>query len=270
MKGTDGNHAAREMEVMELAVRSATAEPSQSGRLLGHGNMVTASGLRPMLSQVTLRIHEVTCEKTTKEIDRDEIVLTAIRTLAKVEKRDTRRVAGFSEEDKRIDVGKFRAGVSKAYGPPQPIAQFPLGGEKVAWPRYYVATLLLIEKDEGAIGTIVNAAIDAIDKQVKAAVATVVATATECALTLAAAGVAAGSVIPLIGSAVGGAAMLAVGVALEAIKQSRADDCFPPRQVRLALDSPPRTRGAVAESRSTARFTGFNGAYKVVYSWSVI
>jgi hypothetical protein len=270
MKETDGGHTARELEVTRQATKSGATNPSHDRRPQGHGSVETTSGLGPMLSQVTLRIHEVTCQKTTKEIDRDEIVLTAIKTHMKVETTGNGRVAGISEEDKRLEVGEFQKGASKTYGPPQPIAQFSLGGEKPAWPRYYVATLLLIEKDEGAIGTIVNATIDAIDEQVKEAVAKVAASAAGAVLTAAAAGAAAGSAIPLVGTAVGAAAAAAVGVALEAIKKSRADDCFPPQQVRLVLDSAPRIKGEVAESRGIARFNAFNGVYKVVYSWSVV
>src|SRR5207237_362717 len=125
---------------------------------------------------------------------------------------------------------KFKNGDVKHYSTPQEIAQIPLGPPGEEWPRTFMATLLMIEKDEGDIGTVVNKVIDAIGKEVEMAVKKAASLAAA-----ALAGATIGSSFPLVGTAVGAAVGVGVNAAFNAIKKSRADDVFPPKKVDWEL-----------------------------------
>jgi len=224
----------------------------------------------PTFTKVQLRVHEVTCVKTTKEIDRDEIVLAAIQAEGEVvEKAQKKELRAKARKGDVLDVGKFKKGESQKYSKPKVVAEFELGAKELDFPRNFFGMLLMIEKDEGDIGAVVNAAVKAVEKDVTAAI-TKAATTTVTGLAGGlAAGGAAGSVVPIVGTAIGAAAGAAATAAMNAIKKSRKDDVFPPEVVDLALRSYPKEAGEVAGSKGVANFKAFNGHYKVVYSWSV-
>ncbi len=232
----------------------------------GTATVPRASSNAPRFSMVNLRVHEIRCVKTTKEIDRDEIILSAIKTEGKVVGSGNRKkLAAKAEKGKLLDAGKFKKGDVRRYRRPRVLASFKAGSSRSGWPRYYYATLLMIEKDEGAIGTVVNAAVKAVEKEAKAAVTT----ASSAVATAAMAGLAAGSSVPLVGTAIGAAAGAAVGMAASAIKKSRQDDVFPPKAIHLRLPKFPRKAGLVASSKKTVVLKGFKGTYRVTYSWAV-
>ena len=226
------------------------------------------------LRTVNLRIHTIECVKTTKEIDRDEIVLTVVQSMGAVEnQRGENVLVGKSTRGGTIDAGKFKKGVKQRYRPAKTIAQFPLGDRSGDWPRYFPATLLLIEQDREPIGQVVAAVIDAIDDKLVRAVRKAVTTvATQALAGLAASsgvGASVGSVVPLVGTAIGAAAGAAIAAGLAAIEKSRDNDVFPAKSIQLELDASPSKQGVITGSKKTATFSAFKGEYKVVYSWSV-
>jgi len=221
-----------------------------------------------------LRIHQVKCVKTTKEIDKDEIVLCGIETSGEVVmKRNKKSLKGKAREGKRISVGKFKKRTVKNYKNPKVVARLNLGSRKADWPRNYIASILMIEKDEGQIGKIVNSVVKAIDKQVTKAVVKIASGAATAAagsaLSAIGAGAAAGSVVPLVGTAVGAAAAAAVAAGFSVIKKARADDVFPPKRLKLKLNKHPSRKGQVSGSKKKVTFRGFGGVYTVLYSWSI-
>ena len=221
---------------------------------------------------VTLQIHKVRCMKTTREIDKDEIFIVAIKTVGKVEQnRGKKIVRGRSLKGKKINAGKFKKGTVARFSKPKTIARFGYGGSKKEWPRSYFATLLLIEKDEGKLGLIVSKAIKRLDKKTVTAISSTVGDAAQAAAAAGAAGVggAIGSVIPLVGTAVGAAVGTAIGLGIKEIGRARADDVFPPRKTSQKLARPARKTGLIPNSRKEIIFKGFGGRYKVTYSWCI-
>jgi hypothetical protein len=72
-----------------------------------------------------------------------------------------------------------------------------------------------------------------------------------------------------VGTAIGAAAGTAVALATSIIKKSRADDVFDPKRVQSRLERFPNQGGEIPGSKKTVVFKGFNGVYKVTYSWAV-
>ncbi len=244
------------------AKKTTTRRPTTS-------RATTERNQNPRFATVSLRVNKIECIKTTKEIDRDEIKLAAITTQGQVKASGSKKkLAARAERGEVLDAGKFKNGETRNYRRPREIARFKAGGRD-GWPRYYHATLLMIEEDEGAIGKIVNEAVKSVEKEAAAAISTAAASATSTALAAVLAGSAAGSAVPLIGTAVGAAAGAAVGVAAAPIKKAHEDDVFDPKHIQLRLTAFPRRAGVVEGSRRTAIFRGFKGVYRVTYTWAV-
>jgi len=221
-------------------------------------------------SFVELRIHAIKCLKSTKEVDQDEITLAAIKVEGSVQATGSKKqLTAKAERGDLLNAGKFKAHEHRNYESPRVVARFAPGGPDAGWPRHYHATLLMIERDQAAIGTIVNAAVKSVEKEAKAAVSKAATAAATAALSSITAGAVAGSAVPLIGTAIGAAAGAAVGLAAKEIKQARKDDVFDPVNVQLSLPGFPPTAGEIPGSRKPARFVGFKGAYAVTYSWAV-
>jgi hypothetical protein len=229
----------------------------------------------PRFTKVHLRIHEIECIKTTKEIDQDEITLAAIKVEGELQNSGgKKKLAAKAEKGEVLDTGKFKKGDTRKYNPPRTVLSFAAGdkGDKdVDWPRYYYATLLMIEEDEDTIGTIVNEAVKSVEKGVAEAVARAATTAATTVLSGLAAGAAAGSAvpIPLIGSAVGAVAGMAVTSLAAEIKKARKDDVFDPKEVHLELSRFPSKAGEIPESKGKKVFKDFQGHYVVTYSWTI-
>jgi hypothetical protein len=205
----------------------------------------------------------VECIKGTREVDKDEIFISAVLVTGERSKRGKGSQAGSAQAGEIVDFGKFRKGDKKKYARGKRVARFALGGAALSWPRYFPVSLLMIEKDEGALGKIVEAAVDAVDDQVVKAVTAAASSVAGAALT---AGAALGSAVPLVGTAVGAAVGAAVSLGLAAIKNGRADELFEPKSLEWKLSSPPaenQTRDA------TVSFEGFGGKYRVNLTWSV-
>lgn len=219
-------------------------------------------------TKVNLRIHEIDCVKTTKEIDRDEIKLAAIKVEGELKNSGgKRKLAAKAEKGIVLDAGKFKKGDTRRYNPPRTVVTYAAGDQDLDWPRCYYATLLMIEEDEGTIGAIVNSAVKAVEDQVAKEVSKAAATVATSVL----AGSALGSAIPIpgVGTAIGAAAGAAVGAASKAIKKSRQDDVFDPKSIHMELDRFPSAGGEIQGSKKKVSFKDFQGHYVVTYSWSV-
>lgn len=219
----------------------------------------------PTFGRVTLRLHSVECVDTTKEVDRDEVVLVGMASNA-VKKNGQ---VSTRTHPTQIQLGKFKKGTRHSYENPKTIVSFAYGDPKGGWPRTYPAALLLVEQDEGKIGEIAALVADAIDDKLADALKAASATAVAGLATGIAAGAAAGSFVPLIGTAVGAAVGAGVTAAFSAIKKAKADDVFPPKAVPLALERAPAAAGEIASTRQTHVFSAHGGAYKLATSWSV-
>ncbi len=218
---------------------------------------------------INLRINEIRCVTTTKEISQDNIVAAAVKAQSALESKGGKmKLAARAEAGDSHDLGKFKKGERKKYPKTRVVARFSPGMAKQEWPRYYVAALLLIEQDEGAIGAVVNSAVKSVEKQVAGAIRTAASAAATTTLSAVAAGAAAGSAIPIVGTALGAAAGVAVKLAFSEIKKARADDVFDPEHVELRLEKFPAEPGEIEGTRKTATFRGFKGVYKVTYSWA--
>jgi hypothetical protein len=223
----------------------------------------------PYFGMVNLRIHEIECIKSTKEIDLDEIILAAIKVEGKLEKSAGKeKLAARAEKGEVLNAGKFKNGENRRYSPPRTVATIPSGGKDMGWPRYYYATLVMIEQDEGAVGKVVNEVVKSVEKEVAEVVSKAVSTAAVAALSGLAAGAAAGSTIPFIGTAVGAAVGTSIGLVASEIKKARKDDVFQPENVHLRLERFSEDGGQVEEPKR-AVFQGFRGHYVVTYSWAL-
>ena len=263
------------MPITRSIVAGAEVEQSRTERIVTGKSpigrtVVAPESVTPVFGFVNLQLHEVECVQTTKEVDRDEIVLASIKIEGEVDSANGKsRVKGKANKGEQVPVGQFQRGDRKSFKAPKILARFPSGGAHAEWPRYFVAMLLMIEKDEGAIGAVVNSAINSVEKELTLAISTAVATGATSFLAGTAAGAAVGSAVPLVGTAIGAAAGTAVGLALGEIKKSRADDVLETEHLQLRLESFPRQAGEISGSRETRVFKGFKGIYKVTFSWAV-
>ena len=232
-----------------------------------HTTRVIAGTRASPFHAVVLRIHSIHCDTPTGEVDRDEIVLAAIKLEGAVEQLGGRReLTARVASDVPLDAGQFKAGDARHYGEPRIVALFSPGEETDAWPRHYSAILLMLEKDEGAIGDVVSAAVKSVDREVKAAVAKAVAGTVTTAI---AAGAAAGSALPLVGMAIGTAAGALAGLAMAEIRKAHHDDVLEPAAIHFSLPGSPVAAGEIPGSRKTIGFRGSRGAYQVSYSWAM-
>jgi hypothetical protein len=224
----------------------------------------------PYFGMVNLRIHEIECIKTTKEVDRDEITIAAIKVEGRLEKSAGKeKLAARAEEGEVLSAGKFKKGENRRFSPPRTVATFPSGGKGLEWPRYYYATLVMIEQDEGAVGKVVSEVVKSVEKEVADVVSKAVSTAAVAALSSLAAGAAAGSAIPFIGTAVGAAAGASIGLVAAEIKKARQDDVFQPENIHLRLERFSNDGGEIEGSQRKAIFRDFQGHYVVTYSWAL-
>jgi hypothetical protein len=95
--------------------KTAVRRTGVAGRKSSSGTKVSSTA-GPRFRNVNLRIHKVTCVKTTKEIDKDEIVVTAIKTVGKVEnKHGKKRVAGKSYKGKSTEFISYYKNIKQIF-----------------------------------------------------------------------------------------------------------------------------------------------------------
>jgi hypothetical protein len=228
------------------------------------------AGEQARYSIVDLRLHEIRCIKSTKEIDKDEPVIAAVKVEGAVGgTKNQQKLAARAERGQQISAGKFANGDKHSYPNSPVLASYDAGGRIGSEPRYFFGALVFIEEDEGKIDSVITSTVNAVEKQVVDAVTKAAASVTAAALSGAVSGAALGSAIPLFGTAIGAAAGAAVGVALGEIKAAGADDVFPQKMVELMLARFPDEPGEIDGSRKTVTFQGFKGHYEVTIFWSV-
>jgi hypothetical protein len=224
----------------------------------------------PTFKTLRLMIDRIVADQPTREIDQDEITLTAVVPLARKAGADKAKLEAKSEQGNVINAGKFKKGEARDFNPPKLLAHMPFGPRQGNWPREQHVTALMIEVDRGKLEPIVAAVIDAVDKDVTKLLATA---ATSVATTVAAAALAGsslGSVVPVIGTAVGAAVAAAGGAAFAAIKNAREDDPFHPAKVTVKLAAYPAKAGRLPGSEFTLRLTSEKGGvYRVIGWWEV-
>ncbi len=219
---------------------------------------------------MNLRVNEIRCVSTTREIDKDEIVIAAVKVEGALGgTKERRKLAARAERGEQVPAGKFAKGDKQTYPKTRVLASYDAGGRIGPDPRFFLGALILIEKDEGEIGAVINSTVSSVEKQVTNAVSAAAVTATSAALVGISSGAALGTVVPFVGTAIGAAAGAAVGLALGEIKAAHADDVFPLKMVELQLDHFPGEPGEIAGSRQTVTFKGFKGHYEVTISWAV-
>ena len=224
----------------------------------------------PRYSSVNLRVNEIRCITTTKEIDKDEIVIAAVKVEGALGgTKERRKLAARAERGEKFSAGKFTKGDRQTYPKTRVLATYEAGGKIGSEPRFYVGALVLIEEDKGAIDQVIDDTVNSVEKEVTAALSTAAATASAAALAGVASGAALGSVVPFVGTAIGAAAGAAVGLAFGEIKAAHADDVFPLKMVELQLAHFPPEPGEIPGSRETVTFKGFKGHYEVTISWAV-
>lgn len=252
---------------------SGARRPATSNRSPGVSRRErNSSRIKPAFDRVQLRIHQIECVKTTGEMDRDEITIAAIKVEGNLHiSGGKKKLAARAEKGDILNGGKFKKGDSRQFDNPRTVLSFAAGDGDGGWPRYYYATLMMIERDQGTVAAIVNGAVKSVEDEVTRAVEKSAAAAATAAVSGLAAGAAAGSAIPvpLIGTAIGATAGTAVGLVCDQIKKARQDDVFDPRDIHLRLAQFPEEAGQIAGSRDKAVFKGFQGHYVVTYSWAV-
>ena len=222
---------------------------------------------QPALTTLQLRIHKVVCEKTTRELLRkDDMSVAGIVAYGEVGGSQSRRkVSARARKGKTVALGKFGKNDVRSFSTPKVVAEHALGPTSADWPREYPAWLVLVEKDEGAVGKVVSTAVDIVDEKVVSLVAGAASTI--------AAGVAAGSalgtVCPGIGTAIGAGAGALTAAAMDALRKARHDEVFRLKSVVGKLAACPDTAGQLPGTRKTLTFRDHGGIYKVTLSWAV-
>ena len=100
--------------------------PVQNAKLKKARRIVrrTRSAL-PQYESINLRINEIRCVTTTREIDRDEIVVAAIKAEGSVEVRGgKRKLAGKAKAGENHSLGKFKKGDRQKYPKTKVLARF--------------------------------------------------------------------------------------------------------------------------------------------------
>lgn len=256
---------------------SGATRPSGSSARRPSGSTATRAASKPAASSVRtikLCINHIKCIKDTKEIDKDEIVCTAIKTMGKVSGKNGRQtIKPSSSRGMTINAGKFKKGTKANYAQAKTIASFPVGANNLPWPRVFPVQLIIVEKDGGKVKSLVDDLIDKFDDAAarelgKAASDAAVDAAVKLIGSAAGVGGVIGSAVPVpvLGTLVGTAVGAGVGAVSAAIRNSSADDMFPPKNVQLKLDEKPASKGRIG-SKKTATFIGHKGKYEIAYTW---
>jgi hypothetical protein len=221
----------------------------------------------PTFSKLQLRVHKVTCEKTTRELfKKDDMSMAGIVAYGEVAGSATRKqIKAQARKAKTVELGKFGKNDEHRYDTPKIVAEHPLGPKGGDWPREFPAWLLLVEKDEDALGKVVSTAVEAVDDEVVAFVTTAASTVAAGL----AAGSALGSVWPGVGTAIGAGVGALTAAALDALKKGRRDDVFRLQAVVLKVGTYPTEAGELSSSKKTLTFRDHGAIYKVVISWAV-
>ncbi len=204
------------------------------------------------------RVHEVRCVKETPPAwaGSDEISWGG----ATVD--DKGNAAKINEKFVR---GDFDSGERKAYNPPEVIRTFALDAK---YPKDFMVTLSLAEKDGGGLSKFIEELYQAIKAELQ--------------VILTALGAAAGAAIGAgiggsVGTAIGGPLGTIIGIAAGAVLGALVgwlvgvlkDDIFSPQASSLHLPDGAATfaGGALTSPKASFNFRDHGGHYRVVYDW---
>ena len=203
------------------------------------------------LTKLELRIHKVRCDDETNgflgsEAGSDEIDLggTTVDESGDTHKVSPFRVASFGDD-----------GDQKVFSPPRRFTFFNLT-EGTAFPKGYVATLVLAEIDSGGFNDFLKKLMEKVRERVIAYLTAAIGGAI---------GASGGPIGVVIGLAVG----WVVGKIFDLLSNVWNDDVFPPVSVSTSIPSLTArwTGGRTDSPERTVTVKGHGGQYSVTYDW---
>lgn len=208
------------------------------------------------LDKLSLKIERVKCvDETNPEWPgSDEIALAGVSV---DETGDTKKIP------EQYIGGGFDDGDQKSYSPAKQYHLFSVREEMVAnqWPKQYVITLLLAEKDNGGLSDVLNAVWANVKQTVKQKISDAIA------------GLLSGYLGPVIAKAIGEAVAWIIDALVGWIISWFKDDIFPPANCWMRHAGPYArftVNGQWGSPRSAtqrAHFYGHGGHYYIDYHW---
>jgi hypothetical protein len=139
------------------------------------------------------------------------------------------------------------------------------------WPRTFAATLLIVEEDDGDVGTDFAKAEAEVDKQIKDELNEAAESAVSAALSAIGAGALAPILGPILGKALGGLAGDAFDSIFGAIVTGLNDDVFTPRVLTLEVADPAAIRQHPDIDKPQELAVAEHGArYKFEWDWHLV
>ena len=216
----------------------------------------------PLNRQLRFRVHEVKCvDETNPEWwGSDEISMGGVGV------GDT----GVATEIRELFVGGgFDDGDRKTYAPPVVLQQFDMQAGN--FPKTYVVTLSLAEKDNGGMSEFVRKLWEAIKEKV-----TVILNALAAAAGAAIGGKIGGSIGTAIagplGTIIGAVAGAIIGALVAWLIKALKDDIFTPQASSAFFYAPDGTfpGGTLISPRDSLHFRDHGGHYQVTYDWQLV
>lgn len=220
----------------------------------------------PQYKNVVLRLNRVHCESTTGEWGQDEITVGALKLHGQVTNRGGKSVLGAkASRGETIHVGKFKKGETRNLAQPKELARFPYGSADLEWPRKFIASIALVEKDGGQVGKLLEQLANRYEDQLKDYAQELVAGAGAMI------GGALGTAIPVpvVGTVLGSLAGTALDKGIEALRKAKNDDLIEVDRVGLALERAPGAKGVLNGERDVVAFTGRRSKYVLTFTWEV-
>lgn len=251
-------------ERIRQALESGVANPERLAEIWGAvGEMDTGqadgsdmASIQAATNTLLLKIPRIKCvDETSPEWPgSDEIALGGVSV---DETGDTKKIP------EQYIGGGFDDGDQKVYRPAWRYHSFSLL-EGQAWPKTYLVSLILAEKDHGGLSKVLDRAWEAIGKQVKQEIEKAVAGVLQPALG------------PVVAAAIGKVAAWIVGQLAGWLIGGLQDDIFPPYTARVTLPSlnarwnyPNGQWGSPTSPLQQAHFYGHGGHYLIEYYWEL-
>jgi hypothetical protein len=166
--------------------------------------------------------------------------------------------AGSTGKIPEFKVGVFDDGKVKHFSPPRRLALFDLRSGN-GFPKSYVVTVVLAEKDHGGLSKLVNGLQGKVEGKLKAGLASTV-------------GGAVGAAGGPGGAAIGAVAGAVVDKAFGELAGLVGDEVFPPKTVSVKLSSADhRFQGGATDSpEATLDFKAHGGTYRIICDWRLV
>lgn len=205
-------------------------------------------------TKLALRIQKVKCIEETygflwSNLGADEILLGG----------STIDVAGNVKKVSSFMVGDdFDSGEQKIYNPPKTFCTFDLT-KGDSFPKFYFATLVMAEQDNGGFPEFLNDLLNALKGYVTKIVASAVA------------GLELGSFAGPLGMIAGAVVGALFGWLIEAIKEIWEDDLFPPQTVSITIPGFNCSwSGKKDGPEHVLHFKGLGGEYALTFDWQLL